>query len=81
MLELAEKLRGKRELGGDDKHLALYCLVLGLEGVSVLNGTKSEERMVRDLLTVEVVGELVEAEWKQEWEGWLADFRRAIGEV
>jgi diketogulonate reductase-like aldo/keto reductase len=79
--EMAGKLKGKRELGGDDRNLALYCLVLGLEGITVLNGTTNEERMVRDLLTLEVVGELSQGEWKEEWEGWLSDFKRVIGEI
>ncbi|KAE8449270.1 hypothetical protein EG329_008437 [Mollisiaceae sp. DMI_Dod_QoI] len=80
ILEMAEKLRGKREVDGDDKALALYSLVLGLEGISILNGTTNEERMMRDLLTVEAVGELVESEWKGEWDGWLKDFKGVIGE-
>lgn len=81
VVAMAESLRGKRELGGDDRNLALYCLVLGLEGITVLNGTTNEERMMRDLLTLEVVGELSQGEWKQEWEGWLSDFKGVIGEL
>ncbi|KUJ08455.1 Aldo/keto reductase [Mollisia scopiformis] len=80
VLEMADKLRGKREMGGDDRALALYCLVLGLKGVSILNGTKDEGRMKRDLLTVDAVGGLIEGEWKEMWKRWLNDFKEVIGE-
>ncbi|CZR53980.1 related to D-xylose reductase II,III protein [Phialocephala subalpina] len=80
VMEMAERLRGKREVDGDDRALALYSLVLGLEGVSVLNGTTNQERMMRDLLTLEAVGELVQGEWKELWDGWLRDFKVVIGE-
>ncbi|KAF8864301.1 putative aldo-keto reductase [Acephala macrosclerotiorum] len=80
VMEMAEKLRGKREVDGDDRALALYSLVLGLEGVSILNGTTNQERMMRDLLTLEAVGQLVQEEWKELWDGWLRDFKAVIGE-
>lgn len=81
VLEMAEMIRGVRDVEGDEKALALYCLVLGLEGVSVLNGTTNLGRMGRDMLTVESVGALVEGEWKGKWDGWLSEFREVIGEV
>lgn len=60
--------------------VAYYGLVLGLQGVSVLNGTKDEGRMRNDLEGLEVLGKLVEGEWKEKWEGWLLAFKKLIGE-
>ncbi|KAK2813929.1 hypothetical protein FQN50_000330 [Emmonsiellopsis sp. PD_5] len=59
---------------------ALYCLVLGLGGTVLLNGTKNQGRMRGDLDAVRRV-----AEWKEKypenWEMALERFKRKIGEV
>ena len=65
----------------DEKAVALYSLVLGLEGTSVLNGTTNEERMVGDLEGLKFVGTNIEGEWKEQWEGWLEEFKDFIGEL
>jgi len=78
--EMAETLKKARIGVGDEKAVALYALVLGLEGTSVLNGTTNEERMAGDLVALRAVGEKVEGEWKEKWEGWLEGFKELIGE-
>jgi diketogulonate reductase-like aldo/keto reductase len=65
----------------DEKAVALYSLVMGLEGVTVLNGTTNRERMESDLRSLGVVGGLVEGEWKEKWRGWTAEFKELIGEL
>jgi diketogulonate reductase-like aldo/keto reductase len=76
--EMAETLK---EAGiTDEKAVALYSLVLGLEGTSVLNGTTNEERMVGDLTGLRTVGAAIEGVWKEEWEKWLSEFKRLVGE-
>lgn len=64
----------------DAEVVAYYALVLGLGGVSVLNGTKDRGRMRGDLEGLEVLGKLVEGEWKEKWKGWLGAFKKLIGE-
>jgi len=65
----------------DEKAVALYSLVLGLEGTSVLNGTTNEERMEGDLEGLRTVGIKIESEWKEQWDGWLGEFKDSIGEL
>lgn len=77
--EMAETLK---EAGiTDEKAVALYSLVLGLEGTSVLNGTTNEERMAGDLTGLRTVGAAIEGVWKEEWEEWLSEFKDLIGEL
>jgi diketogulonate reductase-like aldo/keto reductase len=64
----------------DEKAVALYSLVLGLEGTSVLNGTTNEERMAGDLMSLSTVGVAIEGVWKEKWEEWLSEFKDLIGE-
>jgi diketogulonate reductase-like aldo/keto reductase len=76
--DMGEKLK---EAGiGDEKPVALYSLVLGLEGTSVLNGTTNEERMAGDLAGLRTVGTMIEGVWKEKWEEWLGEFKDLIGE-
>jgi diketogulonate reductase-like aldo/keto reductase len=65
----------------DEKAVALYALVLGLEGTSILNGTTNEERMINDLDGLETVGRLIEGEWKEKWTEWLIGFKKLIRET
>jgi diketogulonate reductase-like aldo/keto reductase len=77
--EMAETLK---EVGiADEKALALYSLVLGLEGTSVLNGTTNKERMAGDLASLRTVGATIEGLWKEKWKGWLEEFKDLIGEA
>ncbi len=77
--EMGETLK---EAGiNDEKAVALYSLVLGLEGTSVLNGTTNEERMAGDLMGLRNVGAAIEGVWKEQWEGWLDEFKNLIEEL
>ncbi|KAK0122148.1 hypothetical protein ONS95_010409 [Cadophora gregata] len=78
--EVAEALEGRVEKG-EEKAVALYGLVVGLGGVSVLNGTTNMGRMVGDLKGLDVLRALVQGEWEEKWEGWMRDFKRIIGET
>lgn len=77
--EMSEAIAGKGLV--DEKAIALYSLVLGLEGTSILNGTTNEERMRGDLEGLQAVGDLIEGEWTEKWDEWLLDFKTLIGEV
>lgn len=59
---------------------AYYALVLGLEGVTVLDGTTDETHMVDDLQGLETVGEWSEGPGKDSWRAALGDFRALIGD-
>ncbi|KAI9812010.1 MAG: hypothetical protein M1827_004902 [Pycnora praestabilis] len=62
-----------------EKQVALYCLVLGLENVVVLNGTTNEERMKGDIQGLEKVRSWIESDGK-EWDLLLSEFKALIGE-
>lgn len=64
----------------DSVAIALYSLMMGLEGVSILNGTTKMERMQNDLEALAVIENLIEGEWKEKWAGWMQEFRKTIGE-
>ncbi|TAQ85142.1 hypothetical protein B7494_g6532 [Chlorociboria aeruginascens] len=65
---------------GEREVVALYGLVLGLDGVSILDGTKREERMKGDLEGVEMLGQWREREGKGRWNELIGKFREVIGE-
>jgi diketogulonate reductase-like aldo/keto reductase len=74
VLDLARKV-------GVEEPVALYALVLGLKGISVLDGTTKEKRMVEDLMGVERVGEWAKGgETKVEWEDMMQRFTELLGE-
>lgn len=58
---------------------AYYALVLGLDGLTVLDGTTNEQHMQEDLLGIEKVGMWAEGEGKLEWGAALADFESLLG--
>lgn len=59
---------------------AYYALVMGLEGVTVLNGTCNAKHMQEDLEGIEKVGIWAEDEGKDDWEQALQEFKAMIGE-
>jgi len=68
-------------LGVEDAGVvALYSLVVGLQGVSVLDGTTKGERMKGDLRGLEEVSRWASSEGKGKWEQRLQEFKRLIGE-
>lgn len=60
---------------------AFYSLVLGLEGITVLDGTTSEVHMRDDLEGIEKVGLWAEGEGAKSWSSALATFKRLIGQI
>lgn len=78
---LAKEIKKVGVLAEEADVVALYALVVGLEGVTVLDGTTREVRMKGDLEGLEEVGRWAEGEGKQRWEECLRRFRGLIGEV
>ncbi|KXJ96930.1 NADP-dependent oxidoreductase domain-containing protein [Microdochium bolleyi] len=68
--------------GGLSKEAAYYSLVLGLEGITILDGTTSEAHMREDLDGIDAVGRFAESstEGKEVWGQCLAGFKASIGE-
>lgn len=66
---------------GEGKVVALYGLVMGLGGVSVLDGTTNEVRMKGHVEGLKILGDLVGGELKAEWEDWLSRFQKLVGET
>jgi len=74
----------------DTKQIALYALVLGLDGnICILNGTKDKDRMEGDWEGIRVLakwidndddGEAPEGQGKGQlqWKAWMAEFRELI---
>ena len=59
---------------------AYYALVMGLEGVTVLDGTTDETHMKQDLLGIEKVGVWAEEDGASEWAAALRAFKDLIQE-
>lgn len=59
---------------------AYYSLVIGLDGIAILDGTTDEAHMVEDLQGLERVGLWAEGEGAQVWKSSLDEFKRIIGE-
>ncbi|KAK2006450.1 aldo/keto reductase [Colletotrichum eremochloae] len=65
---------------GVSNEVAMYALVLGLRGVSVLDGTTNENRMKEDLEGVEKVAAWADGDGSGVWERSLAAFKSILGE-
>ncbi|KAI1132128.1 putative aldo-keto reductase [Nemania abortiva] len=62
--------------------VALYALVLGLEGTTILDGTKSEAHMAEDLRVTEIVNGFAQSEGGgATWAACLDEFKALIGEA
>ncbi|KOS23260.1 NAD(P)H-dependent D-xylose reductase [Escovopsis weberi] len=61
--------------------VACYSLVLGLEGISVLDGTTNEGHMREDLQGIDKVGNWAEGEGARDWDVTLEAFKSHIGET
>ncbi|KAL2675015.1 hypothetical protein Neosp_011195 [[Neocosmospora] mangrovei] len=59
---------------------AYYALVLGLEGVTILDGTTTEGHMKDDLEGIPRVASWAEGEGAATWASALAEFKQIIGE-
>ncbi|KAF5987118.1 d-xylose reductase protein [Fusarium bulbicola] len=69
------------ENAGISQVAAYYSLVLGLEGVTVLDGTTTENHMKDDLEGIEKVATWAETDGTAEWNSALKQFKQSIGEV
>ncbi|KAI1431845.1 putative aldo-keto reductase [Xylaria sp. CBS 124048] len=77
----SEPVRQLAQSAGISAPVALYALVLGLEGTTILDGTTSEEHMAEDLKVTEVVNGFAQSEAGQAtWTGCLGKFKALIGE-
>ena len=78
VISLADELD---KLGVEEAEvLALYALVMGLDGITVLDGTTKPERMKADLEGLEIIGRWAEGEGNEMWEEHLRAFKERIGE-
>ncbi|OLN95364.1 Glycerol 2-dehydrogenase (NADP(+)) 3 [Colletotrichum chlorophyti] len=66
---------------GVSNEVAMYGLVLGLECVSILDGTTNEGRMKADLDGVERIAAWAEGEGERLWREGLAEFKTVLGDV
>jgi diketogulonate reductase-like aldo/keto reductase len=64
---------------GISPQAALYCLVIGLGNIAVLNGTKREDKMKADLKAAERVNRFSE-EHPEAWENILQRFKKLLEE-
>lgn len=64
-----------------EQPVALYALVLGLGGTSVLDGTTNETHMKDDLKGIEIVNDYAQSDQGQSvWSQCLREFKQLIGE-
>lgn len=63
------------------KALAIYALVLGLDGISVLNGTKNKDCMYADLTGLQEISRLISGKLSSRWKVWMREFKGIIGEL
>lgn len=73
VLDVAQK-------AGVDIAAAYYSLVIGLEGVTILDGTTDEEHMKEDLAGLEKAGVWAEGQGAADWEAALQSFKSFINE-
>jgi diketogulonate reductase-like aldo/keto reductase len=64
----------------DPEVVALYSLVLGLEGIAILDGTTKFSRMKTDLEGLEIASKWADGDGKEKWASCLSDFKQLIGE-
>ncbi|KAM0353649.1 hypothetical protein ACHAPU_001662 [Fusarium lateritium] len=60
---------------------AYYALVLGLEGITVLDGTTTESHMKDDLEGIQKIASWVESDGADKWDSALKEFKQSIKEV
>ncbi|CAH0001586.1 unnamed protein product [Clonostachys byssicola] len=68
------------QLAGVDREVAYYALVLGLEGLIILNGTTNESHMGSDLAGIDKVGTWAENDGADDWAAALKSFKGLIGQ-
>lgn len=74
-------VRKLAESAAISKPVALYALVLGLGGTTILDGTQSETHMAEDLKVTATVNEFAQSEnGRTTWAACLDEFKELIGE-
>ncbi|CAH0059513.1 unnamed protein product [Clonostachys solani] len=68
------------QLAGVEPEVAYYALVLGLEGLIILNGTTNESHMGGDLAGIDKVGTWAENDGADDWAAALESFKVLIGQ-
>lgn len=69
------------EKAGVEIAAAYYALVMGMEGIIVLDGTTNEAHMKEDLEGLEKVGLWAEGEGASEWAAAVAALKGSIGDA
>lgn len=80
-LSASKPVRHVADKTGVPQVVAYYALVLGLEGVTILDGTQSEDHMKDDLQGIDTVGAWAEGEGLSDWTSALAEFKQNIEEA
>jgi diketogulonate reductase-like aldo/keto reductase len=76
-----EVVRELAERVGVEREVSLYAMVVGLGGISVLDGTTNEGRMEDDLDGLKIVEMWAGSEGKEEWSRLMKGFMEKIGEI
>ncbi|KAJ4271665.1 hypothetical protein NW762_000370 [Fusarium torreyae] len=79
-LAATKPVKSIAEKAGVAQVAAYYALVLGLEGVTVLDGTTTESHMKDDLEGIEKIASWAETDGAAEWASALGEFKQSIGE-
>jgi diketogulonate reductase-like aldo/keto reductase len=76
--DVARELEKVADHKDDLLAISFYALVLGLRGVSILNGSTNVERMTNDLNTLALIEKLKRGKWVYQWEAWMRSFGALI---
>ncbi|KAJ4131176.1 hypothetical protein NW768_006718 [Fusarium equiseti] len=79
-LAVSKPVKLVAEKAGVEPVAAYYALVLGLDGVTVLDGTTTESHMKDDLEGVEKIALWAEESGADEWTAALTEFKQSIGD-
>ncbi|KAJ3517538.1 hypothetical protein NM208_g14691 [Fusarium decemcellulare] len=80
-LAASKPIKTVAEKAGVPQVPAYYALVLGLESVTVLDGTSTETHMKDDVKGIQKVASWAESDGASDWASALAEFKQAIGEA
>ncbi|KAM5355658.1 hypothetical protein ACJ41O_002304 [Fusarium nematophilum] len=80
-LSVSKPVKTVAEKAGVPPVPAYYALVLGLEGVTILDGTTTERHMKDDLEGIQKVGTWMEGEGASDWASAVIEFKKTIGDT
>ena len=81
MLVRSEPVAAVAQKAGVDAVAAYYSLVLGLESLTILDGTTDPAHMASDLEGIEKVGLWAEGDGAADWDQALSTFKAMIGDI